>query len=95
MNVSYEIMITFLSLQVVTQPHQRLLYSICFQECFLLAGFTQAQNIQEKSIEYNNLMPNGIVKISIEHKEAMSSNYGLLCMLVFLKNRFIWQKPKS
>jgi hypothetical protein len=59
-----------------------------------LIGFTQAQNIQEKSIEYNNLMPNGIVKISIEHKEAMSSNYGLLCMLVFLKNRFIWQKPK-
>jgi hypothetical protein len=36
-----------------------------------LIGFTQAQNIQEKSIEYNNLMPNGIVKISIEHKEAM------------------------
>ena len=31
-----------------------------------LIGFTQAQNIQEKSIEYNNLMPNGIVKISIE-----------------------------
>ena len=59
-----------------------------------LIGFTQAQNIQEKSIEYNNLMPNGIVKISIEHKEAMSSNYGLLRMLVFLKNRFIWQKPK-
>ena len=61
-----------------------------------LIGFTQAQNIQENSIEYNNLMPNGIVKISIEHKEeAMSSNYGLLCMLVFLKNRFIRQKPKS
>jgi len=31
-----------------------------------LIGFTQAQNIQENSIEYNNLMPNGIVKISIE-----------------------------
>ena len=31
-----------------------------------LIGFTQAQNIQEKSIEHNNLMPNGIVKISIE-----------------------------
>ena len=40
------------------------------------------------------MMPNGIVKILIEHKEAMSSNYGLLRLLVFLKNRFIWQKPK-
>ena len=40
-------------------------------------------------------MPNGIDKISIEHKEAISSNYGLLCMLVFLKNHFIWQKQKK
>jgi hypothetical protein len=35
-----------LSLQVVTQPHQKLLYSICFSGMFLI-GFIQAQNIGE------------------------------------------------